>query len=78
MQLQALVREQDEKVWRAGVASLFNKDLSNMARAYKHKTSQQRFKDAAVQDFLLSARIIFGAEDRPFVVDGASMASKAM
>jgi hypothetical protein len=69
VQLQTLFREQDEKAWLAGVAKLFKKDLSNMARTYKNKESCQRFKDAAVQAFLLSAKITCGADDRPFIVD---------
>eukprot|EP00953_Heterococcus_sp_UTEX-ZZ885_P017148 9604-Heterococcus_DN1.PRE.12 len=40
-----------------------------MARAYQNKRSFQRFKDAAVQDFLQSTRIICGADGRPFIVD---------
>jgi hypothetical protein len=69
VQLQSLFREQVEKDWLAGVAKLFKKDLSNMARTYKNKESCQRFKDAAVQAFLLSAKITCGADDRPFIVD---------
>jgi hypothetical protein len=69
VQLQSLFREQDEKAWLAGLAKLFTKELSNMARTYKNKESCQRFKDAAVQEFLLSARITCGADNRPFIVD---------
>jgi hypothetical protein len=58
----------NDLVWRAAVAKLFKKDLSNMARAYNNKR-YQRFEDAAVQDFLQRAKISFGVDDRPFLVD---------
>eukprot|EP00953_Heterococcus_sp_UTEX-ZZ885_P018682 10441-Heterococcus_DN1.PRE.3 len=69
MQLQQLLRQQEEKDWRADVANLFKKDLNNMARAYNNESSKARFKNAAVQEFLLNAMITCGADDRPFVVD---------
>jgi hypothetical protein len=68
-QLQQLLQQKHEKDWRAEVAKLFKKDLSNMARACKDEASKVRFKTAAVQELLLSARITCGADDRPFVVD---------
>eukprot|EP00953_Heterococcus_sp_UTEX-ZZ885_P014708 8315-Heterococcus_DN1.PRE.1 len=40
-----------------------------MARAYNNESSKARFKNAAVQEFLLNAMITCGADDRPFVVD---------
>lgn len=39
VQLQTLIQEQDEKRWLAGVAKIFKKELSNMARTYKNKDS---------------------------------------
>jgi hypothetical protein len=43
------------------------------------RSSHQRFEDAAVQDFLMSARIIRGADDRSFIVEksGATRAPSA-
>eukprot|EP00953_Heterococcus_sp_UTEX-ZZ885_P015285 8613-Heterococcus_DN1.PRE.2 len=68
-QLRQLFQQKHEKDWRAEVAKLFKKDLSNMARACKNESSKARFKAAAVQELLLSAKTTCGADDRPFVVD---------
>jgi hypothetical protein len=48
---------------------LFKTDLSNVTRAYKSTNSYQQYKDVDVQDFLHSARISCGADDRSFIVD---------